>query len=156
MICFSKPSPRASLSAAVLILCTTSVAAVAAPGSISARRPETHRIRAISPTLELQSFHPESTYEVSSIDVVVSCSRVILIYSQTFGEGIDLPLSKRATPEKTADAAAAFIKERLGLTGDDVSSRSSFDGEGAKHAWFDQKIVGTILILCLFSRCLNY
>ncbi|KIJ54536.1 hypothetical protein M422DRAFT_240603 [Sphaerobolus stellatus SS14] len=123
MVSFSKLSHRTSLSAAVLLLCASSVTAIVSPGSIVSYRHETHRKREVAPGLELQTFHPEATYE-------------------TFGEGIELPLTKRAVPGTTQEVATAFVKEKLGLSANDFSAPSSFDGAVAKHAYFNQKIKG--------------
>ena len=62
MVSFSKLSRRASLSAAVLILCTPSVAAV--PWT-DTRRHAVHRVREVAPGLEMTTFHPEATFEAS-------------------------------------------------------------------------------------------
>ncbi|KIJ54535.1 hypothetical protein M422DRAFT_240602 [Sphaerobolus stellatus SS14] len=132
MVSFSKVSRRTSLSAAILVLCTSSVSA-----AVDARRHATHRVREVAPGLEFQTFHPAATFE-------------------TFGEGIDLPLSKRDNPGTTEQAAAAFVAQQLGISADAISARSSFDGEAAKHAFFNQKINGIPIANAVANVAINH
>ena len=59
---------------------------------------------------------------------------------QTFGEGIDHPLSKRADDDLEG-AAVSFVQSHLGLKADSVSFKSGFAGEAAKHAFLRQSFV---------------
>ncbi|KAI0069746.1 hypothetical protein K474DRAFT_992389 [Panus rudis PR-1116 ss-1] len=80
----------------------------------------THRTRIVGRDLKIETFHPESTY-------------------QTFGEGIDHPLSKRADVD-VGDAAIAFVQSKVGA--DDVQVRSTSEGQKARHAYLQQKLNG--------------
>ncbi|KAI0777812.1 Fungalysin metallopeptidase-domain-containing protein [Trametes elegans] len=101
------------------VLCATTASAVPYPPSA---KYATHRTREISRDLKIEAYNPESTYE-------------------TFGEGIDHPLSKRADAS-FEDAAAAFVQSRVGVDSDAVHVRSSFEGEAAKHVYIKQKLNG--------------
>ncbi|KAF8624152.1 hypothetical protein AX17_007214 [Amanita inopinata Kibby_2008] len=78
----------------------------------------THRTRQINRGLTIETYHPASTYE-------------------TFGEGIDHPLSKRAE-FVLHDSAKAFAASRLGVAESNIKVRSGFGGEMASHAYLRQ------------------
>ncbi|KAJ7252047.1 Fungalysin metallopeptidase-domain-containing protein [Mycena rebaudengoi] len=94
----------------------------AAPWPVTSRH-ATHRLRSVGRGLKLNTFHPESTYE-------------------TFGEGIDAPLAKRADVS-LEERALAFVQSRAGLqAGPTVAYRSGFEGEAADHAYLRQTVNG--------------
>ncbi|KIJ49238.1 hypothetical protein M422DRAFT_777721 [Sphaerobolus stellatus SS14] len=134
MVSFSRLSSRASLNAGLLLLWATSAFALRVP--LTPRMHATHRIRDVAPGLQLTTFHPENTFE-------------------TFGEGIDLPLSKRDNPGPTEEAAAAFVKSRLGITDSDLATKSGFDGEVSKHAFFSQVFKGIPVANAVANVALN-
>ncbi|KAH9887360.1 Fungalysin metallopeptidase-domain-containing protein [Cubamyces lactineus] len=101
------------------VLCATTATAVPYPPNAKFA---THRIREISQDFKIEAYHPESSYE-------------------TFGEGIDHPLSKRSDAS-IEDAAAAFVQSRTGVTADAVHVRSSFEGEAARHVYVKQQLNG--------------
>ncbi|KAI0646696.1 Fungalysin metallopeptidase-domain-containing protein [Trametes meyenii] len=101
------------------VLCATTATAVPYPAS---SKHATHRTREISPDFKLETFHPEASYE-------------------TFGEGIDHPLSKRADAS-IEDAAVAFLQSRVGATSDVAHVQSSLEGEAASHVYIKQKLNG--------------
>lgn len=137
MVSSSKMSPRASLSILLLLLAGS---AVAVRTSLNSRMHATHRVREVAPGVHLTSFHPENTFEVST-SISKSDPKADIVCCQTFGAGIDVPLSKRDNPASTEETAVAFIKSQLGITDDDIASKSSFDGEVSKHAFFSQVVV---------------
>ncbi|KAJ7065817.1 Fungalysin metallopeptidase-domain-containing protein [Mycena amicta] len=84
----------------------------------------TNRLRIVGRGLQLNTFHPESTF-------------------QTFGEGIDHPLRRRADSEASIEERAlAFVQAKLGVGEDAVAFRSGFAGEAADHAFLRQVIDG--------------
>ncbi|KAJ8517459.1 hypothetical protein ONZ45_g5342 [Pleurotus djamor] len=78
----------------------------------------THRVREVAQGLKIETFHPASTFE-------------------TFGAGIDHPLSKRDNPD-LEESAVAFIESKLGVAKDAITFKSGFSGEVAKHAFVKQ------------------
>ncbi|KAJ6448194.1 Fungalysin metallopeptidase-domain-containing protein [Mycena sanguinolenta] len=101
------------------ILYASSGLAVPWPASL---KHATNRLRIAGRGLELNTFHPESTYT-------------------TFGEGIAHPLIKRA--EVTLEEKAlAFIQSHLNIAPDAVVFKSGFAGEVAEHAFLRQAIDG--------------
>ncbi|KAF8633045.1 hypothetical protein AX17_004689 [Amanita inopinata Kibby_2008] len=78
----------------------------------------THRTREIASGFTLETFHPASKYE-------------------TFGEGIDHPLSKRAE-FTVADSAKSFAASHLGIPESAIAYKSGFTGEVASHAYLRQ------------------
>ncbi|KAF9446061.1 hypothetical protein P691DRAFT_794998 [Macrolepiota fuliginosa MF-IS2] len=81
-------------------------------------RAGTHQARIVGRGLELHTYHPPSTFE-------------------TFGAGIDHPLSKRDNPD-LQESSIAFIQSRLGVNSSAISYKSGFSGETAKHAYVKQ------------------
>ncbi|KAF9460264.1 Fungalysin metallopeptidase-domain-containing protein [Collybia nuda] len=83
----------------------------------------THRIRTVgSRGLQLETFHPASTY-------------------QTFGEGIDHPLRKR-DGTTLQDSAVTFVQSHLNLTSSEITFKSGFEGQVARHAYVKQSANG--------------
>ncbi|KAI0260276.1 Fungalysin metallopeptidase-domain-containing protein [Gloeopeniophorella convolvens] len=86
----------------------------------------THRTRAVGPNgnLQLETFHPESTFE-------------------TFGvEGIDHPLSRRDDAFDIKDASVSFLTSKLGISKDSVNFRTSAEAQVSQHAFLQQQING--------------
>ncbi|KAF8056573.1 Fungalysin metallopeptidase-domain-containing protein [Lyophyllum atratum] len=79
----------------------------------------THRVRSIGRGVEIETYHPPSTYE-------------------TFGEGVDHPLRKRDVNATLEDSTVAFVQSRLGIDSSAVSYKSGFSGEVARHAYVKQ------------------
>ncbi|KAJ6620189.1 Fungalysin metallopeptidase-domain-containing protein [Mycena sp. CBHHK59/15] len=107
--------------ASVFLAIVYSSSGLAAPRPVSSKH-ATHRVRSISPTLQLTTFHPASTFE-------------------TFGEGIDHPLTKRADVN-LEDRTLAFVQSHLGINADAVTFKSGFAGEVSEHAFVRQTIAG--------------
>ncbi|KAI0045239.1 hypothetical protein FA95DRAFT_1495726 [Auriscalpium vulgare] len=110
----------AKLLTSVLVAVLYASSAAAAPWPVDARH-TTHRTRLVGrdATVELQAFHPESTYE-------------------TFGtEGLDHPLAKRDGFD-LKDATVSFVGSKLSVGQDAVTFRSGFEGEASKNAWVKQ------------------
>ncbi|KAI0363435.1 hypothetical protein BV20DRAFT_958322 [Pilatotrama ljubarskyi] len=114
------------------VLCATTAIAVPYPPNAKFA---THRTREISRDFKIETYHPESSYE-------------------TFGEGIEHPLSKRADAS-IEDAAAAFVQSRVGVASDAVHVRSSFEGEAASHVYLKQKLNGIPLANAVANVALN-
>ncbi|KAK7687007.1 hypothetical protein QCA50_009506 [Cerrena zonata] len=101
------------------VVCASS--AVAAPWPFSVKH-TTHRTRDVTPDLRVETFHPESTFE-------------------TFGEGIDHPLAKRAEDDLES-AAISFVQSHLSVNPDTISFKSGFANDVAHHAFVRQQING--------------
>ncbi|KAJ8495564.1 hypothetical protein ONZ45_g12819 [Pleurotus djamor] len=78
----------------------------------------THRNYELARGLQLEAFHPPSTFE-------------------TFGTGIDHPLSKRDNPD-LEESSMAFVESKLNVDKAAIKLRTSFTGETAKHAFLRQ------------------
>ncbi|KAI0315941.1 Fungalysin metallopeptidase-domain-containing protein [Amylostereum chailletii] len=114
----------AQLLSSVLVALAFASSATAAPWPTSSKH-ATHRVRAVGPgaSLEIESFHPASSFE-------------------TFGtDGLDHPLAKRDGFDLTS-ATTAFVASKLGIDSDAVSFTSGFAGEASKHAYVKQQING--------------
>ncbi|KAH9930441.1 Fungalysin metallopeptidase-domain-containing protein [Epithele typhae] len=102
------------------VLCAGSASAVPFPAS---SKFATHRTREISRDFKLETYHPESSYE-------------------TFGAGVDHPLSKRADAS-IEDSAVAFIQSRIsGLAADAITVKSSHESDAAGHVYVKQTLAG--------------
>ncbi|KAF9460271.1 Fungalysin metallopeptidase-domain-containing protein [Collybia nuda] len=93
---------------------STALAAVTAPEI----KHSTHRVREVGKGLQVTSFHPESSFE-------------------TFGEGIDHPLTKRAG-SSIEDSAISFIESHLKVNSSAVKFRTGYAAEAASHAYVSQ------------------
>ncbi|KAJ7452329.1 Fungalysin metallopeptidase-domain-containing protein [Mycena latifolia] len=82
----------------------------------------TNHLRVVGRGLQLDTFHPASTYE-------------------TFGAGIDHGISKRADAS-LEERALAFVQAHLGVAADAVEFRSGFASEVSDHAFLRQMING--------------
>ncbi|KAF5346156.1 hypothetical protein D9758_009963 [Tetrapyrgos nigripes] len=88
----------------------------------TASKHATHRRRDISSDLQIETFHPASTFE-------------------TFGQGIDHPLSKREDASLD-EMAIAFVASHLGLDANDLEIKSSYAADVTSHAYLKQKHEG--------------
>ncbi|KAG5350575.1 hypothetical protein C0989_010341 [Termitomyces sp. Mn162] len=80
----------------------------------------THSVRSVGRGIQVESFHPPSTFE-------------------TYEQGIDHPLQRRDNQNVTLkDSSVAFVQQRLGVNASTVSFRTGFSGEVAKHAYVTQ------------------
>ncbi|KAJ7448096.1 hypothetical protein FB451DRAFT_1054019 [Mycena latifolia] len=82
----------------------------------------TNHLRVVGRGLQLDTFHPASTYE-------------------TFGAGIDHGISKRADAS-LEERALALVQAHLGVAADAVEFRSGFASEVSDHAFLWQMING--------------
>ncbi|KDQ15334.1 hypothetical protein BOTBODRAFT_131082 [Botryobasidium botryosum FD-172 SS1] len=96
----------------------------------------THRYRDVSHNLRVSAYQPESRYE-------------------TFGDGVDHPLSKRDTPVSTEEAALSFLESHLGVNASSLSYRTGYSGEVTKHAYIRQKINGIDVTNAVANVALN-
>ncbi|KAI0341873.1 hypothetical protein BDW22DRAFT_1331315 [Trametopsis cervina] len=106
--------------ASVLLAISYASTTVAMPWPVSSKL-ATHQTREFN-GLSVASFHPETTYE-------------------TFADGIDHPLNKRAT-EDLEDASVSAVHARLGLSQDQVAFKSGYSGEAAHHGYVRQLVNG--------------
>ncbi|KAF8623300.1 hypothetical protein AX17_007472 [Amanita inopinata Kibby_2008] len=95
----------------------------------------THRTREITPGFTLETFHPASTYE-------------------TFGEGIDHPLSKRAN-SAMPDSARSFVASQLGIPENTIAYKSGFTGKVASHAYLRQTHDGILFANAVANVAFN-
>ncbi|KAJ7892476.1 hypothetical protein B0H14DRAFT_2335294 [Mycena olivaceomarginata] len=114
------------------IVYASSVLAAPWPASL---KHATNRLRIAGRGLQLNTFHPESTY-------------------QTFGEGIEHPLRKRAEAS-IADRALAFIQAHLDVRADAVSFKCSCAGEVSDHVFVRQAIDGIPVANALTNVAFN-
>ncbi|OBZ66603.1 Extracellular metalloproteinase mep [Grifola frondosa] len=85
-------------------------------------RHSTHGSRIIGRGTKKDHYHPKSSYE-------------------TFGDGIDHPLSKRADASME-DSAVAFMQAHAGISADFVHMHASFSGQTASHVYVKQRVNG--------------
>ncbi|KAK7038838.1 hypothetical protein VNI00_010468 [Paramarasmius palmivorus] len=116
----------------VAVLCGSLASASPWPSTL---KHATHRKRDISNTLQLEVFHPLSTFE-------------------TFDSGIDHPLSKR-DDASLEDTALAFVKSHLQVGDGSVSFRSGFEGEVSSHAFVRQMHEGIPFANAVANVALN-
>ncbi|KAK0431442.1 Fungalysin metallopeptidase-domain-containing protein [Armillaria borealis] len=101
----------------LLVVSLAACAAMAAPWMVSSKH-GTHRTRSIRRDLQIETFHPPSTFE-------------------TFGEGIDHPVSA-FVGASLEDSATSFVASHLGIDPSAVAFKSGFVGEVASHAFVRQ------------------
>ncbi|KXN84348.1 Extracellular metalloproteinase NpI [Leucoagaricus sp. SymC.cos] len=106
---------------AIVVLSALYCGVSAAPAPLGFR-PSTHQTRIVGRGLQLHTYHPPSTFE-------------------TFGTGIDHPLSKRDNPD-IQESAIAFLQSYLGVSSDTISFKSGYSAETAKHAYVKQTLNG--------------
>ncbi|KAJ7282226.1 Fungalysin metallopeptidase-domain-containing protein [Mycena rebaudengoi] len=105
------------------VVYASSVTAGPAPAPVfSSPTHTTHRRRELRSGLTLETYHPASTYE-------------------TFGEGIDHPLRKRAETS-LLESAAAFLQDKLRLKAENAVFHAGFSGAHARHAYAKQSHEG--------------
>ncbi|KAF5346110.1 hypothetical protein D9758_009972 [Tetrapyrgos nigripes] len=107
--------------ASVLLAVVYASTTLAAPWATFSKH-ATHRRRLISSDLQIETFHPASTFE-------------------TFDQGIDHPLSKREDASLD-EMAIAFVASHLGLDANDLEIKSSYAADVTSHAYLKQKHEG--------------
>ncbi|KAJ7793197.1 hypothetical protein B0H14DRAFT_2623147 [Mycena olivaceomarginata] len=107
---------------------------LAAPWPASLKH-TTNRLRIAGRGLQLNTFHPESTY-------------------QTFGEGIEHPLRQHAEAS-IEDRALVFIQAHLDVPADAVSFKCSCAGEVSDHVFVRQAIDGIPVANALTNVAFN-
>ncbi|KAF8756819.1 Fungalysin metallopeptidase (M36) [Rhizoctonia solani] len=114
-------APLAKLATVALMIAS---GAVAAPWDSTSRH-MTHRVRSVGPQkAQFQSYHPPSTFE-------------------TFGQGVDHPLTKRGIRDaSTLEAAKAFLESKLGVSADALSHKSGSTSDITEHEYFRQQLNG--------------
>ncbi|KAJ7028244.1 Fungalysin metallopeptidase-domain-containing protein [Mycena alexandri] len=110
------------VSVVLAVMCTAAGALAVPQPAPASRKHATHRLRVVGRGLQLDTFHPVSTYE-------------------TFGAGIDHGMSKRADAS-LEERALAFVQAHLGVAADAVAFRSGFAGEACDHAFLRQMTDG--------------
>ncbi|KAF8056609.1 Fungalysin metallopeptidase-domain-containing protein [Lyophyllum atratum] len=78
----------------------------------------THSTRIVGRGLKVEAFHPSSSYE-------------------TFGAGIDHPLSRRADSDLEG-ASVSFVESHLKVKSNTIKYRTGYSAESAKHAYVTQ------------------
>ncbi|CAE6448750.1 unnamed protein product [Rhizoctonia solani] len=111
-------APLAKLTAVALMIAS---GVVAAPWDATSRH-MTHRARSVGPQkAQFQSYHPPSTFE-------------------TYGNGIDHPLTKRGVKDaNSVEAAKAFLESKLGVSADAISHKSGSNSDVTEHEYFRQQ-----------------
>ncbi|KAG5641142.1 hypothetical protein DXG03_005893 [Asterophora parasitica] len=79
----------------------------------------THQTRIVGRGLKLAAFNPSSSYE-------------------TFGTGVDHPLSKRAGTTRIEEATVSFVESHLKVNSTSIKYRTGYSGQAAKHAYVSQ------------------
>ncbi|KAH9911363.1 Fungalysin metallopeptidase-domain-containing protein [Epithele typhae] len=105
-----------------VVLAVVCAASASAAPFASSLKHTTIQVRNISPSLVVESFHPEASLE-------------------TFGEGLDHALSARDV-FSIEDATAAFIQSRTGVDAESVAFRKSFSSDITQHAFVSQQFNG--------------
>ncbi|KZV93971.1 hypothetical protein EXIGLDRAFT_709287 [Exidia glandulosa HHB12029] len=108
--------------------------AIAAPWPTNSKH-ATHQVRELPNGVKVQSYHPESSFEI-------------------FGDGVKHPLSTRAGPVHFKDAGLAFIGSRLGGE-DKFALKSSSDGATASHVYVSQRFNGINVANAVANVALN-
>lgn len=101
----------------VILALGLALSAQAAPRLVSSRL-TSGRIQLPGGNLVVEAYNPPSTFE-------------------TFGDGIDHPLRKRAEPDLKEDSIA-FVGDRLGVETDAISFKSGFEGDAARLGYVRQ------------------
>ncbi|CAE6404258.1 unnamed protein product [Rhizoctonia solani] len=114
-------APLAKLSTIALMIVS---GAIAAPWDTTSRH-MTHRKRSVGPqNAQLQSYHPPSTFE-------------------TFGTGVDHPLTKRGVKDASSvEAAKAFLESKLGVSADSISHKGGSSSDITEYEYFRQQFNG--------------
>ncbi|KAJ7596235.1 Fungalysin metallopeptidase-domain-containing protein [Mycena floridula] len=101
---------------------TSAVPSVSSPLSkrvTDASKHATHRVRHFTRDLQLEAFHPASTYEV-------------------FGEGIDHPDGTSLVARSLKDASTSFVAAHLKIDATQVGFKSGYEAETASYAYVKQ------------------
>lgn len=104
---------------------------------VSSSKHATHGpVRHFERGIKIEPFHPASSYEVlcSWLALYASYS---LISLQTFGAGIDHPLSRTANPS-IEDSTISFIAAQLKVNASAVKFRNNFSGDIVHYAYANQ------------------
>ncbi|KAF9459618.1 Fungalysin metallopeptidase-domain-containing protein [Collybia nuda] len=99
----------------LVVTCGSTVFALVAAPEV---KYSTHHIQEVANGLKVTIFHPESTYE-------------------TFGRGIDHPLTKRAG-STIEDSTVSFIESHLKINSSTIKYRVGYSAETARHAYVNQ------------------
>ncbi|KAG6860550.1 hypothetical protein C0995_009944 [Termitomyces sp. Mi166 len=111
--------PPSSLCFLVSLISASITATVGSPLGNTVKL-ATHSARSVGNGIQVESYHPPSTFE-------------------TYGEGVQHPLQRRDDSNVTLEASSvAFVQQRLGVNASVVSFTSGFSGEVAKHAYIKQ------------------
>ncbi|KAJ6571056.1 Fungalysin metallopeptidase-domain-containing protein [Mycena capillaripes] len=101
----------------VLLAIVYASSSLAAPSPIDSKH-TTHRKREIARGVKLETYHPVSKYE-------------------TFGPGVDHPLSKRAGVS-FKESSVAFVQSKLGVSAENIAFHSGYTGDVVSHAYLKQ------------------
>lgn len=127
------------LSSVILAIAYASMSSALVQHDVPAH--STRRVRHISRDLKLETYHPESTYEVCNKSFHKVFLLTAYLSTQTFGHGIvpDLKIDARA-PKSLNTTALAFVQSRLGVDADSVGYRSGYSvgATGEKYAYIKQ------------------
>ncbi|KAJ7918189.1 Fungalysin metallopeptidase-domain-containing protein [Mycena leptocephala] len=107
---------------------------LAAPSPIDSKH-TTHRTRELARGVKLETYHPVSNYE-------------------TFGEGIDHPLRKRAGVS-FKESSVAFLQSKLGISAENVAFHSGYEGEVTTHAYLKQVHDGVFFANAVANVAIN-
>ncbi|CAG7847124.1 Extracellular metalloproteinase MEP; AltName: Full=Elastinolytic metalloproteinase MEP; AltName: Full=Fungalysin MEP; Flags: Precursor [Serendipita indica DSM 11827] len=120
-----------------LALAAASIAAVSAAPWEPSVKLSTHRPRAVSDDLTVESFHPTNIYE-------------------TYGTGVTTPLKKRGEPSGSIEqSAASFVEEKLQLSSGEYNIRSSANTETGGSVWIQQLVNGIPVANAVANVALN-
>ncbi|CCA75065.1 probable extracellular elastinolytic metalloproteinase precursor [Serendipita indica DSM 11827] len=120
-----------------LALAAASIAAVSAAPWEPSVKLSTHRARAVSDNLTIESFHPTTIYE-------------------TYETGITTPLKKRGDNSGTIEqSAASFVEEKLQLSNGEYNIRSSANTETGGSVWIQQLVNGIPVANAVANVALN-
>jgi len=121
----------------------------AAPWPTSSKNP-THRVRHIGRGVQIEAFHPKSTYEASFAIPQHLFARTIanLVALQTFGTGIDQPGARSQGGLQAS--AVSFVQSRLGVDSNSISYNAGYSADAGQYAYVKQYHV-CILILGLYA-----
>ncbi|KAF8072209.1 Fungalysin metallopeptidase-domain-containing protein [Lyophyllum atratum] len=101
-----------------IFLATAYVSTTSAFAVPSESKHATHRTRHVGRGLKMETFHPASSY-------------------QTFGGGMDHPLSKHADTDLEG-ATVSFVASHLKIDFGTIKFRTGYSGETSKHAYVSQ------------------
>lgn len=130
------------LSSAFMVIVYYTSTTSAAPWPVHSKH-ATHRVRHVSRGLQLQTFHPMSTFEVIHFIREGGVSQLtFFVPRQTFGEGIEHPTRVQASDD-LEKSSTSFVASHLGLDSKSVSYHSGYSGDVSKYAYIKQVHVRT-------------